>query len=158
MVAAFFPELPSRQASGMMATKSAAVAPLPENRPDDRAATGAEQQLAFALIAARKEYKLRRRREKIFGSQFFSDPVWDLLLDLFIATAEGRGIVVSSACIAAEVPRTTALRQMKKMVSAGLLVRLCHPRDSRCTLVSLTAASYADMLKYFENGTHQGGS
>jgi hypothetical protein len=135
-----------------MAAKSSAVAHWPSQAGDSRAAACSGQRLAVALEAAKEEYKSRRRRKKMFGSRFFSDPVWDLLLDLFIATAEGRRIVVSSACIAAEVPRTTALRQIKKMEEAGLLLRLEHPRDNRCTIVSLTTEAYAKMLAYFGAG------
>ena len=133
-----------------MARSTAALANWPLDRADRNGATSTVQSLKLAVEVAREEYRSRRRREKIFGSQFFSDPVWDMLLDLFIATAEGRRIVVSSACIAAEVPRTTALRQIKKMEEAGLLSRRGHPQDSRCTLVTLTDEAYCNMIAYFE--------
>jgi hypothetical protein len=102
-----------------------------------------------ALEAAKHEYRMRRQRETIFGPGMFADPSWDLLLDLFIAEAESRRVSVSSACVAAAVPATTALRHVCHLVDKGLLVRSPHPEDRRCTYISLTGLAKAQMMEYF---------
>ena len=49
---------------------------------------------------ARQTYDDRRRRTKIFRSEeLFGEPAWDILLDLYIAHADGKPVSVSSACI-----------------------------------------------------------
>src|SRR3546814_18726533 len=58
-------------------------------------------------------------------------PAWDMLLDLYAACYERRQVSVSSLCIAAAVPATTALRWIKNMTDAGLLDRSCDPNDAR---------------------------
>ncbi len=66
------------------------------------------------LQRAKEYYRKRRLRERMFGNpDLFADPAWDILIDLFIASEEGRKISVSSACIASAVPTTTALRWIK---------------------------------------------
>src|SRR5690348_11712896 len=66
-------------------------------------------------------YRLRRRRERLFPTPLFSEPGWDLLLDLFIAESEGKRVSITSACIAAAVPTTTAVRCLKQLESLGFV-------------------------------------
>jgi hypothetical protein len=58
---------------------------------------------------ARRYLRHRRERERLLPD-LFADPAWDILLDLFAASIERRPVSVSSACVAAAVPPTTALR------------------------------------------------
>jgi hypothetical protein len=104
---------------------------------------------AEMLAQARRIYRERRERDTIFGARLFADPVWDLLLDLFIAEEEGRQVSVSSACLAAAVPNTTALRYIQHMAATGLLVRRAHPADRRSTYLLLTASTRAKMIDFF---------
>lgn len=97
---------------------------------------------------ARELYRRRRHREQLFRCGLFSDPVWDILLDLFIAQSENRSICVSSACIGASVPTTTALRHINYMIDAGLLNRIPHPNDSRSRLLELTVEANRLMTEY----------
>jgi DNA-binding MarR family transcriptional regulator len=93
-------------------------------------------------IVAEELYRIRRKRETIFGSAFgdgmFADPAWDLLLDLYIQNARRRKISVSSACLAAAVPTTTALRYISELLKRGLIERVPHPADGRSFLLCLT--------------------
>ncbi|MDE2442650.1 MAG: MarR family transcriptional regulator, partial [Betaproteobacteria bacterium] len=43
--------------------------------------------------------KARRLREEMFGSELFSDPAWDILLDLYTAEARGESVQISSLAI-----------------------------------------------------------
>ena len=92
--------------------------------------------------------KRRRTRERYFPAELFSDPAWDMLLDLTAAHLERRLVSVSSLCIAAAVPTTTALRWIRNLSEAGMFERNTDPDDARRTLISLSAATTDRMLDY----------
>ncbi len=81
----------------------------------------------------------RRLRERFFAPDLFADAAWDVLLDLSAARLEERPVSVSSLCIAAAVPTTTALRTIKQLVDRGLLERRSDPTDARRTFIAMTA-------------------
>ena len=81
--------------------------------------------------------RVRRLRDQYFRGNLFADPAWDILLDLMAARLEGRKVAVSSLCIAAAVPATTALRWIKQLTDRGLLVRLADPEDGRRVHIEL---------------------
>ncbi|HWI84874.1 MAG TPA: winged helix DNA-binding protein, partial [Sphingomonas sp.] len=87
----------------------------------------------------------RRKREKLFDQLIFAEPEWDILLDLFVEGGAGRQVSMSSLCIAAAVPTTTAVRCINAMIDQGLLVKSRDPADARRVLVSLTDASREKM-------------
>ena len=101
------------------------------------------------LVAfARQLLRERRLRERFFDPKLFADPVWDLLLDLFVADQEQRDISISSASIAANVASTTALRYIAHMVEVGMLVRRADPADHRRVLVALHPNTSARVEAY----------
>jgi DNA-binding transcriptional ArsR family regulator len=91
-------------------------------------------------LAARVRCYLRARRlrEGLFPPGLFADPAWDLLLDLFACKLEDKRVCVSSACSAAGVPQTTALRWIDRLEECGLVKRLPDRDDSRRIYVELT--------------------
>lgn len=93
----------------------------------------------------------RRRREHHFPADLFADPAWDMMLDLYASHYEGREIGVSSLCIAAAVPATTALRWIKLMVDDGHFIRFNDPHDGRRILVSLSDDARCRLDDYFDN-------
>jgi DNA-binding MarR family transcriptional regulator len=97
-----------------------------ENRPSKLA------QFARYLIAS------RRRRESCFEALDFGEPVWDMMLDLYISQVEQRAVSVSSLCMASAVPSTTALRWIAVMEAAGLFVRQRDPADGRRAFLRLS--------------------
>jgi hypothetical protein len=92
--------------------------------------------------------RARRLREQFFGTDLFADPAWDILLDLFAARLEKQRVAVSSLCIAAAVPATTALRWIKTLTDTGLLVRAADPQDGRRVYIEL-APQAADGLEAY---------
>lgn len=86
----------------------------------------------------RAHIRSRRVREKFFEPGLFADPVWDILLDLSASRLERKSVSVSSLCIAASVPTTTALRTIKQLVDRGLLVRREDPSDARRTFIDMS--------------------
>lgn len=94
--------------------------------------------------------RARRARSKYFDDEMFADPAWDILLDLTAARAEHRRVSVSSLCIAAGVPPTTALRWISQMVESGLLERTQDREDKRRAFIALTDRTADAMARYFE--------
>lgn len=82
--------------------------------------------------------EIRRIRFRHFAASAFTDPGWDILLDLMSARLAKRPVSVSSACVAAGVPATTALRWIDQLSKAGLVQRLADPADRRRVLLELT--------------------
>lgn len=90
----------------------------------------------------------RRLRERFFGADLFGEPGWDLILDLYIRQLEGKKTNVSSACLAAAVPATTALRWINAMVETGVLTRTSDPNDRRKVYLWLSDRALAAMEEY----------
>ncbi len=89
-------------------------------------------------------------RTSFFPGGLFADPAWDMLLDLMHARLNGKRISVSSLCIAARVPATTALRRIGDLVSAGLATRVRDESDGRRVFIELTEDGFARMDRYLE--------
>jgi DNA-binding MarR family transcriptional regulator len=73
-----------------------------------------------------------------------------MLLDLTAARLEKEKVAVSSLCIAAAVPPTTALRWIKALCDQGVFVRLADPEDGRRVFIEMAEASAAAMQKYLK--------
>jgi hypothetical protein len=94
--------------------------------------------------------RARRGRPRFSDQDLFADPAWDMLLDLTAARLEGREVSVSSLCIAAAVPATTALRWIGQLCKKGVLVRRTDQSDGRRVLVQLAEDPAAKMIAYLE--------
>lgn len=90
-------------------------------------------------------------RQSFFPDGLFSDPAWDMLLDLTHARLSGKRVSVSSLCIASRVPATTALRRISDLVSEGLATRVRDEADGRRVFVELTEDGFSRMNAYIEN-------
>ena len=97
----------------------------------------------------RSVIRARHLRSRFFEEDLFADPAWDMLLDLLQAEIAQLRVPVSSLCIAAAVPATTALRWLKTMTDKGLFVRRADPHDGRRVFVELAPAASVAMRRYF---------
>ena len=88
--------------------------------------------------------------EVLSMAELFADPAWDMLLDLLQAEIVQHRVPVSSLCIAAAVPATTALRWIKSMTDRGLLVRRDDPHDGRRVFIEMAPATSAGLRRYFQ--------
>lgn len=104
----------------------------------------------------RATIRARRLRDQHFAPELFADPAWDMLLDLYAARLEGRRVSVSSLCIAAAVPPTTALRWIGTMHDAELFGREPDPTDRRRAHITLTERAATAMRGYFGAATRAG--
>ena len=92
--------------------------------------------------------RARRMRARFFDGDLFADPAWDMLLDLYASHLEGARVSVSSLCIAAAVPATTALRWIATMSEAGMFDRHDDPLDRRRAYIALSDDARAAMQRY----------
>jgi DNA-binding MarR family transcriptional regulator len=116
----------------------------PEPRDEDD-----EQAESLTAAELRAIIRQRRLRERFFDAQLFADPAWDMLLDLMAAQLEHVQVAVSSLCIAAAVPPTTALRWIKSMTDEGLFERVADPDDGRRIFIRLSDQATHAMQRYF---------
>lgn len=102
-----------------------------------------------SLDQVRQVIRARRLRARYFDQELFADPAWDMLLDLLQAEIAQHRVPVSSLCIAAAVPATTALRWIKTMTDAGLFRRSADPHDGRRVFIELAPFASEAMRRYF---------
>lgn len=93
--------------------------------------------------------RARRVRARYFQEDLFADPAWDMMLDLLHSELTQRRVTVSSLCISAAVPATTALRWIKSMVEKGLFIRRADPLDGRRVYVELSPDASDGLRRYF---------
>jgi DNA-binding MarR family transcriptional regulator len=103
----------------------------------------------LAVETVRSVIRARRLRARYFSEELFADPAWDMLLDLLQAELSQLRVPVSSLCIAAAVPATTALRWLKTMVQQGLFLRRADPHDGRRVFVELAPEASSALRRYF---------
>jgi DNA-binding MarR family transcriptional regulator len=102
----------------------------------------------------RNVIRARRLRARYFAEDLFADPAWDMLLDLLQAEIAQLRVPVSSLCIAAAVPATTALRWLKTMVANGVFIRRADPHDGRRVFVELAPEASQALRRYFAEIGH----
>lgn len=102
---------------------------------------------ALALVAE-AEYRWRRNRERYFRSELFGEAPWDILLDLYINEVRSKSISVTSACLASNVPPTTALRYIQELEQDGLVVREEDKRDLRRRYLKLSSSGRNKLEAY----------
>ena len=103
-----------------------------------------------SLETVRQVLRARRLRSRYFGEELFADPAWDMMLDLLQAEIAQHRVPVSSLCIAAAVPATTALRWIRSMTDAGLFRRRADPHDGRRVFVELSPPTSEALRHYFK--------
>jgi hypothetical protein len=100
---------------------------------------------AEAVAVAKALIALQSGRRALALPSLFADPAWDMLLDLFVARAEGRPVAVSSLCIASGVPASTAHRWIQALVDHDAVRRRADPVDRRRVFIEITEPAFAAM-------------
>ena len=109
-------------------------------------ASGGRSRLQVALGLL----KDRRERHKFFSPALFGEPVWDILLDLYVRGASNQPTSVTSACIASGVPATTALRYIRLLERQGLVARRADAADARRNFLELSPRGQALLDHYLD--------
>jgi hypothetical protein len=134
----------SRIASTLARLSTGPGAPV---RPVEQSTAGDIPPLSVETV--RSVIRARRLRARYFRDELFADPAWDMLLDLLQAEIAQLRVPVSSLCIAAAVPATTALRWLKTMVSQGIFIRRADPHDGRRVFVELAPEASQALRRFF---------
>lgn len=92
--------------------------------------------------------RLRRQREALFGTELFADPAWDMILDLTASRLERADVAISSLCIAAAVPPTTALRWIRTLTELRIFERRSDASDGRRIFVALADDAAARVIDF----------
>ena len=141
-----------RQLSDEVSRIAATLARLSSAPPVSGSATQVARSKEPPQVSAetvRAVIRARRLRARYFADDLFADPAWDMLLDLLQAEIAQLRVPVSSLCIAAAVPATTALRWLKTLVQEGLFVRRADPHDGRRVFVELAPDTSRALRSYF---------
>lgn len=101
--------------------------------------------------AALKDMRsMRKMRSQYFPTELFSDPCWEMLLDLYDARLAGAEVTVTSLGAASGVPLTTALRRMEQLLAHGLIERAGDIGDKRRTIVRLSQDGLDAVERFFD--------
>lgn len=80
----------------------------------------------------------------------YGEPVWDMLLDLYIHEKSAKTISVSSLCFGTNVPNTTGLRYLAALERSGWIRRTPDPTDRRRVWINLLPSALEKMDKYLD--------
>lgn len=89
--------------------------------------------------------KARRIIADSIGPHFVQLPVWDMLLELYLAHHEGRDVYLGSLCMVADTSLATAYRRTMDMQKGGLVDRIAHSHDRRRIRVQISTEAIARM-------------
>jgi len=140
-------EMALRELANLQAQLARLAAVIEAN--DDNATGGpcADQPCSDASI--RGILQARLERSSCFPGDLFSDPAWDMLLDLYAAELSQVRVSVTSLCIASNAPTSTALRWISTLEREKLIERRADPLDGRRFFLSLTTAAVERFERYF---------
>lgn len=82
-----------------------------------------------------------RRRCFSNGASLFVDPAWEMLLTLYIEEHDGRPVLVDQMCSILQLPATTGLRWIDRLVAEGLVQ--CAGDDAHGARIGLTGGGRA---------------
>lgn len=94
--------------------------------------------------------EMRRVRSKYLPEELFSDPCWDVLLDLYEARLSSKQVSVTSLGATSGVPMSTALRRIGELQQHGLVERICDTEDKRRSFVVLTRQGLQALDNFFD--------
>lgn len=92
--------------------------------------------------------KQRVLRGDLIECASFSDPAWDIFLDLCAARFSNQKVSVSSACAATDAPFSTALRYVNRLVEEKLAIRYDDPHDKRRNMLELSESGQERIEAY----------
>lgn len=105
------------------------------------------EMVRLASVAA-EMLRIRQLRAEVFDANIFSEPGWNILLDLFVCWCRGTNCSVSDLCIASAAPATTALRWLTRLDGMGLIARTNDGEDRRRSIVILSPRGRQMMVDY----------
>lgn len=102
------------------------------------------------LELARLMLWTRTLLEREVATDLFADPAFNILLTLYVSRCEGQDVSTSTACTAAGVPTTTALRWINALAKRGMIHKRSLPNDRRFTYLELSDDTGAALERFFD--------
>ena len=99
---------------------------------------------------ASRLYIERTRRRNFFDQNLLQEPVWDMLLSLYVALGRGETLSVAGVVMASGVPVTTGLRWLAVMEERSMIAKRRHPSEGLSPTVELTSSARATMDRYLQ--------
>lgn len=107
----------------------------------------------IALANAKATLRRKLLRQQLLGyPELFGDPGWEMIVDVFIHELERKQLPVTSLCVTAGIPMSSALRLAQRLVDAELLIRVPDPYDGRRSFVKLGPGIAQRLRAYFGEG------
>jgi len=88
---------------------------------------------------------VRRARAALLGTELFSDPAWDLMLELYAAHLGERTVCLSDLAAAIDTPESTTARWLGALNQHGLTDAAIDPVQPSHMLICLTPEGLAKM-------------
>lgn len=88
---------------------------------------------------------VRRARDAVLGKGLFSEPAWDILLELFAAKLGGRNMSLKELAVAIDAPSSTAARWLGALKDRGLIEQEIDPARPADHSICLTAEAETRM-------------
>ena len=102
--------------------------------------------LLNVAMAARE---VRRQRTVTFPHLRLREPMWDVMLDLFIEQESGHRMSLEHLSLAGELDAAVLNHAVAVLVTAGLVVRTLDRFDKRVVWLTLSPAGEAGMIEHF---------
>lgn len=145
----------TRLAHQFQAATALALAGDPLAKQAQRETIGArEPSYADLQALGTKIIKSLQSRSDFINRQLLNEASWSILLDLAVAHLKGERVATSSACAAAQIPLSTALRHVNQLIEAGWIKRVGDPRDKRRTFLELQPRFVDVMTNYLKVTWH----
>jgi DNA-binding response OmpR family regulator len=112
------------------------------------AGTSGDAELKRAALEALRG--MRKVRSKYLPEEIFSDPCWEMLLDLYEARLTSTQVTITKLGMTSGVPLSTALRRIGELRAHGLIDRQEDTTDRRRTYVTLTDHGLVALDSFFE--------
>jgi len=90
----------------------------------------------------------RKQRDRYFDPMLFSNPAWDILLNLYVADAEGKLVSVLDSCSVSTVPQGVALRWLGYLKQEEMVIEAPDPARPRQTLLRLSEQTRLTVSSY----------
>lgn len=114
-----------------------ATLPVPAEKPAAaRPAPGSPRDRIERILSENR--MMRRLRSQYLSDDLFSEPSWEMLLQLHHAALSGTILSVTSLGGVSDIPMTTALRRIGELERAGLVVRVADGKDRRRAKIELS--------------------
>jgi len=99
------------------------------------------------LATAARE--VRRRRTETFPHLRLREPMWDVMLDLFIHQEDGCPVSLDHLILAGEAEAAVVRHAVAVLVTTGLVERIADRFDPNVVWLTLTPAGHAGMVEHF---------